>query len=93
MAIVGNKPETGARYELRRGEAGPPFVSEGRIALVDADLPVRATLLADGAVEVELPEGEPWRERVRLLLRTAGRQAVAEGTRPPRALRRWRAEK
>jgi hypothetical protein len=93
MAIVGNKPETGARYELRREEAGPPFRYEGRIALVDEDIQVRATLLADGAVEVELPPSEPWRERVRLLLRTAVRQASAEGARPPRTLRRWRAEK
>jgi hypothetical protein len=106
MSIVGERPETGMRYELRRHEPtsadhaalGPNaestprlrFVYRGRIVppLPHAVAQAALGVIEDGEV-IALPETpEPYRERLRLLVRPLARSLPQ--AEPPLVITRWR---
>jgi hypothetical protein len=84
----------------RPKEQAPPWVYAGAAHLPEASFPVRATVSADGTVEVSLsaaaggeePPGD-LAEKVRLIVRTAYRQAKADDDAPAWRIVRWRGEK
>ena len=96
MAIVGDHPEGGIRFDLERPAAGgPPWVYAGSAFTSDAEVKLRASVDADGVVAVEDEARVPKEvaQRAKLLLRTAWKHATqAEaGAPPPRRIHRWRA--
>jgi hypothetical protein len=100
MPIVGDRPSEGLRVVLERDrDESPPWKYEGAVFTPSATRSVRATVTGDGAVDVTL-EGsdgdvEPdLADRVRLIVRTAYKQAVADGEGvPARRLVRWRPDR
>lgn len=97
MTIAGDHPESGLRFVLERTADGPPWNYQGAVYSPDARWDVRARVDAEGAVDVTLAASAPpaLAEKVRLLLRTAFRQAQKEdeGAAPARKIVRWRGEK
>lgn len=101
MPIVGDRPESGVRIALERPrEGGPPWAYAGAAHLPDESFPARATVHADGAVEVALDPAEggapppaELTEKVRLIVRAAYRQAQTDGEPPALRIVRWRGEK
>jgi hypothetical protein len=107
VAIAGQRPESGVRIELERSRSpdahDPPWNYAGAAHLPDESFPVRATVSADGTVEVELspsnsgtapPADLP--EKVRLIVRTATKQARSDadaadpGASPVQGAPSWR---
>ncbi len=95
MGIASERPATGLRVRLERkaDNLTAPFRYAGSIDLPERSWTVSATLEASGDTVVDVEAGAPddAAERVRLLLRTALRQA--EGGSPARKIVRWRGEK
>jgi hypothetical protein len=61
----------------------------------DGDHAVRVVVTESGDVAVSLPDDAPegLAEKVRLIVRTAYKQAKADGEPPPYRIVRWRGEK
>ncbi len=96
MGIVGDHPEGGIRFDLARPAAGgPPWLYAGSAFTHDAEVRLRASVDADGAVVVEDEASLPKEvaHRAKLLLRTAWKHAThgEESAPPPRRIHRWRA--
>ncbi len=94
--IVGDHPEGGTRFDLTRVTAEPPWVYEGSVFTPDAEIRLRASVDATGAVTVDDEASLPKEvaQRARMLLRTAqkhGREEAGGAGAPPRRLHRWRA--
>ena len=101
MPIAGERPESGVRIAIERprGE-DPPFVYTGAAHVPDASFPIRVTVTGDGSVDVAISPSDTGRapsaeltEKVRLLVRTAYKQAKADGEPPAIRLQRWRGDK
>lgn len=99
MSIVGEKPESGMRITLERPrDENPPWIYAGAIELPDLRLAIRVVVSAEGDVTVTADPTDPAApplssdlgERVRLLVRTAYRQAKSDGEPPARRIVRWR---
>lgn len=101
MAIGGDRPESGVRVTVERPrDQGTPWTYTGAAHLPDRSFPLRVVVSEEGAVEVDLGAGEggapPPRylaEKVRLIVRTAFRQAKADGEAPAWRIVRWRGER
>lgn len=103
VAIVGDRPESGVRIALERPREGEeaPWRYHGNVALPEAIFPLEVVVSAEGDVAVSLgAPAEPGAvapedlaEKVRLIVRTAFRQAKADGEAPARRIVRWRGEK
>lgn len=102
VGIVGERPETGVRIAIERPrEGGPPWSYAGSATLPDAAFPVVVTVSESGDVGVELaPSGDTGAaapadlaEKIRLIVRTAFRQAKSDGEAPAFRIVRWRADK
>lgn len=87
MAIIGERPETGVRIAVERPrEGGPPWSYAGTAAVPSAVFPVQVTVSEAGDVDVVLsPAGEggalpppDLAEKIRLIVRTAYRQAKSD---------------
>lgn len=95
MPVAGERPETGVRIVLERprGDA-PPWTYEGALHLPEATHPLRVVVREDGQVDVTLGDAAAdLAEKVRLIVRTAYRQAKADDEAPPLRIVRWRGEK
>jgi len=92
VPIAGDRPESGVRIAIERPrDGGPPWIYEGAVHTPEASAPIRVVVTEDGAVEVE---GAPdLSEKVRLIVRTAWKQAKSDGEPPARRIVRWRGEK
>ena len=84
----------------RPREQAAPWIYSGAAQLPDASFPARVEVSEDGTVEAELSPSaggaEPPAdlvEKVRLIVRTAYRQAKADGEPPAWRIVRWRGEK
>jgi hypothetical protein len=88
MGIVGDRPESGVRITAERPiEGGPPWRYRGTAVTPTEDFAFEATIDAEG--EVVVTGAAPvLAEKVRLILRTAARNAGA----PARKIVRWRAD-
>ncbi len=103
MAIAGERPETGVRIQIQRDKSReqPPWSYAGAAQLPDASFPLAVVVSAAGDVEVtlspEVSSGNPpppeLAEKVRLIVRTAYRQAKADDEPPAWRIVRWRGEK
>ena len=101
MAIIGERPETGVRIAIERPrDGGPPWSYAGTAALPAAVFPVMVTVSDAGDVGVTLApakdDGAPppadLAEKIRLIVRTAYRQAKADDEAPAFRIVRWRAD-
>lgn len=102
MAIIGERPETGVRVAIERPrDGGPPWAYTGVAALPDHVFPVDVKVSDAGDVDVAL---SPSREggsappsdladKIRLIVRTAYRQAKSDDEAPAFRIVRWRADK
>jgi hypothetical protein len=105
VSIAGERPESGVRIALERPrDGGPPWSYTGAAYLPDDTFGLKVQVSAEGTVEVEiLAEGgqadsgnappSDLAEKVRLIVRTAFRQAKADDEPPARRIVRWRGEK
>ncbi len=103
MAIAGERPETGVRIQIERDKSreDAPWSYAGAAQLPDASFPLAVEVSASGDVSVSLsPEPTTGKlppsdlaERVRLIVRTAYRQAKADDEAPAWRIVRWRGEK
>lgn len=78
----------------------PPWHYHGAAHLPEVTFPLRATVAEGGEVEVELSPAaggdvppSDLADKARLIVRTAYRQAKADGEPPPWRIVRWRGEK
>ena len=100
MPIAGDRPETGLRIQIERDTSreDPPWSYAGAVHLPDASFPVTAVVDAAGNVTATLsPSAETGAEapaelveKVRLIVRTAYRQAKADDEPPAWRIVRWR---
>ena len=101
MPIAGDRPETGVRIVVERdaSKADPPWTYAGSAHVPDASFPIAVIVDEAGTVAVTLGAtagATPPRdlsEKIRLIVRTAYRQATADGEPPPWRIQRWRGEK
>ncbi len=102
MPIAGDRPETGVRINVEREKSreDPPWAYAGAAYVPEASFPVTATVDASGEVTVDVsPSAEglapppDLAEKVRLIVRTAYRQAKADDEPPAWRIVRWRGEK
>lgn len=108
MSSTGARPETGFRLELERPrDGGPPWSYVGEVETTDGLFELSATIDAEGQVALDeteprasVPPGVALRpldasvaEKVRLVLRTAFKQAAGDGLAPARKIVRWRGDK
>lgn len=93
MAIVGDRPSTGVRFQLDRVATEPRLVYEGEIVTPEREFSVRAEVDETGEVSVTTESGDELADKARLLVRTVVRHAASEGEPPPRRIQRWRADK
>jgi hypothetical protein len=98
VPIAGERPERGVRIVIERdaSRSEPPWTYAGAAHLPDATFPIAVVVDAAGAVTVTVTGAEPPPElgnQVRLIVRTAYRQAAADGEAPPWRIQRWRGEK
>jgi hypothetical protein len=75
---------------MLREEGQPPWHYRGRLATVDAEVPLVVTVGAAGEVALEAELDGVLAERVRLLIRQVVKHALAEEQAPPRRIQRWR---
>ena len=101
MAIIGERPETGVRIAIERPrDGGPPWSYAGTAALPAAVFPVTVTVSDAGDVGVTLAPAKDdgaapptdLAEKIRLIVRTAYRQAKADDEAPAFRIVRWRAD-
>jgi len=108
VGIVSDRPSSGVRIAVERargagrgdpGTDAPPWQYDGVASTPEADHAVVGTVDARGEVTVQIAQGDraapspELAQQVRLILRAAYRQALAEGaTAPPRRIVRWRGE-
>ncbi len=103
VPIVGERPETGVRIHVERDKSreDAPFEYVGAAHLPERSHPITVTVDAAGTVAVTVapsaddgtaPPSE-LAEKVRLIVRTVYRQAVADGEAPAWRIVRWRGEK
>lgn len=89
MSVVAEKPRHGLRLVLALDRDGARYEGTARTATETWD--VRVTLDEDVTVEAALEkEIADW---IRRVVRIAVRDAKSNGTRPPRQIQRWRAER
>ena len=102
MPIAGDRPESGVRIAIERPrDEGPPWRYDGFVHTPDRSYGLGATVSEAGDVDVRieldisLSEESlgSLAERVRLIVRTAWKQAKSDGEPPPRRIVRWRGEK
>jgi hypothetical protein len=97
MPIVGDRPESGVRIAIERDakKNDQPWIYAGVVHLPDGSHPVAVEVDADGEVGVSIGPAAPpeLTEKVRLIVRTAYRQAKADGEPPAWRIVRWRGEK
>ncbi len=97
MPIVGDRPESGVRIAIERDakKNNPPWIYAGEVHLPDGSHPLAVEVDADGEVGVSIgPHAPPeLTEKVRLIVRTAYKQAKADGEPPAWRIVRWRGEK
>jgi hypothetical protein len=102
VAIIGERPETGVRIAIERPrEGGPPWAYQGTAALPDAVYPVQVSVSDAGDVGVVLAPAREGgsappadlAEKIRLIVRTAYRQAKSDDEAPAFRIVRWRGEK
>jgi hypothetical protein len=103
VAIAGERPETGVRIQIERDKSSEaaPWSYAGSAQLPDASFPLAVVVSAEGDVTVTLsPEATTGAvpppdlaEKVRLIVRTAYRQARADDEAPAWRIVRWRGEK
>lgn len=103
MAIAGDRPESGVRIRIERDKSKDeaPYVYSGAAYIPDASFPLSVVVDAGGDVAVTLspaaessePPPPDLAEKVRLIVRTAYRQAKADGEPPAWRIVRWRGEK
>jgi len=87
MSVVAEKPLHGLRLVLTLDRAGTRYEGTARTKTETWDVGVAL----DGAVTTSAPkDAAEWIGRV---VRIAVRDAKTNGTRPPRKIQRWRAEK
>jgi hypothetical protein len=99
MPIVGDHPESGARFVLERPlQGGPPWIYGGAVFTPDARFTLEVRVSREGEVTVWSRDGDAappeLAEKARLLLRSLVKQArELPGGEPPRRIVRWRGEK
>jgi hypothetical protein len=96
MPIVGGPPEAGLRITLERPRVGgPPWRYAGTLEEAGASWSCEAIVDERGEVTVRVAESAPASaaERVRLIVRSAHKNAGGNATPPPRKIVRWRGEK
>ena len=100
MPIVGDRPESGVRIAIERDakKDDPPWIYAGEVHLPDGSHPLAVEVDADGEVGVAIGPGAAelapqLTEKVRLIVRTAYKQAKADGEPPAWRIVRWRGEK
>ncbi|HVJ94348.1 MAG TPA: hypothetical protein VM580_31385 [Labilithrix sp.] len=103
MPIAGERPESGVRIQIERDRSRdePPWSYSGAAHVPDASFPVTVAVDAEGDVSVVVSpsstDGRPppsdLAEKVRLIVRTAYRQAKADNEPPAWRIVRWRGEK
>jgi hypothetical protein len=96
VPIIGERPQRGVRVVLTRpGGDDAPWVYEGAAHTPHASFALRATVTESGDVDVHAAPGTPpeLAPQVRLIVRTAYKQAKADGQPPPLRIARWRGEK
>ncbi|AKV02356.1 hypothetical protein AKJ09_09019 [Labilithrix luteola] len=102
MSIAGERPESGVRIALERPrDGGPPWSYTGAAYVPDDTFALKVLVTAEGTVEVEVqakgdsgnPPPADLAEKVRLIVRTAFRQAKTDDEPPARRIVRWRGEK
>jgi hypothetical protein len=103
VGIASERPETGVRIAIERPReprgSRPPWSYAGAAAVPDASFPLAVTVSGEGVVDVEIGPSEAGAappadlaEKVRLIVRTAYRQAAADGAPPARRIVRWRGD-
>jgi hypothetical protein len=99
VAIIGQRPETGVRIAIERPRtSGPPWSYTGEAVSPEASYPLVVAVSEAGEVGVTIgpsaegqePPGD-LAEKVRLIVRTAYRQASGDGDAPAWRIVRWRA--
>ena len=103
MPIAGDRPETGVRIVVERdaSRSDPPWFYNGAAHLPDASFPIAVTVHAEPAGKVSVvvspsADREPPADlgaKIMLIVRTAYKQATADGEPPPWRIQRWRGEK
>jgi hypothetical protein len=102
VAIIGERPETGVRIAIERArEGGPPWAYAGIAALPEHVFPAHVTVSDAGDVDVALSPAREGgsaappdlAEKIRLIVRTAYRQAKSDDEAPAFRIVRWRADK
>ncbi len=102
VPIAGDRPETGVRIRIERDKSrdDPPWSYVGAAHVPEASFPVAVVVDAAGEVTVTVspaPDGAApppdLVEKVRLIVRTAYRQAKADDEPPAWRIVRWRGEK
>jgi hypothetical protein len=102
VAIIGERPETGVRIAVERPrDGGPPWAYAGTAALPGDVFPVQVLVSDAGDVDVALSASREGgtapppdlAEKIRLIVRTAYRQAKSDGEAPAFRIVRWRADK
>lgn len=103
VAIAGERPESGVRIIIERDRAReePPWAYAGWAHLPDAGFPLAVEVTATGDVTVTVSPAPgassappaDLADKVRLIVRTAYRQAKADDEPPAWRLVRWRGEK
>jgi len=95
MPIVGKHPGAGIRFDLERTTVAAPWVYTGSAFTPDREIPLRATVDADGVVTMEQGTGVPAEvaKRALWLLRSTLKHSADDrgGNPPPRRIHRWRA--
>jgi hypothetical protein len=97
MAIVGDHPAHGVRFDLERPNvADPPWTYRGFAFTSDARFALEVLVTAEGDVRVTCDADAPAElgEKTRLMFRALFKQSerAREGA-PPRKVVRWRGEK
>lgn len=102
VPIGGDTPESGVRIQIEREKSREeaPWAYSGAAYLPNASYPASVTVTAEGEVSVTLLSAADGSappadlaEKVRLIVRTAYRQAKADDEPPAWRIVRWRGEK
>jgi hypothetical protein len=103
VPIAGERPETGVRIHVERDKSreDAPWRYAGAAHVPDASYPLTVVVDEGGEVSVTIAPSEEdgstpppdLNEKVRLIVRTAYRQAKSDGEPPAWRIVRWRGEK